>query len=295
VASISHPPLSKQDLALAEIEKAYQAKVSSVPWLMPPDYSVLFADIERAAETFLVDVTQTAAEPKCLTERIRKRRSALSLASDINTEVVGICKQVLAFGAAGLGLSLGFADKLVLLPVGLQKAIVIAGIVYFELVLVSLLVLFFYLLQARFRYPFLSFERIGNTWPWFYYASVSPEVPRAPVQTPREGFLAACLYGKDLVRFANKAIGETEQEELRVEIQQYFLLLAYQGYVHQFSLRLTNIFFAELLVPCLLALGCSCGRYSDEEECWTVNLSSFDRGHHYLPDNRDLGLSSIQF
>jgi hypothetical protein len=147
-----------------------------------------------------------------------------------------------------------------LLPGGLQKAIVIAGIVYFELVLVSLLVLFFYLLQARFRYPFLSFERISNTWPWFYYASVSPEVPRAPVQTPRERFLAACLYGKDLVRFANNAVGETEQEELRVEIQQYFLLLAYQGYVHQFSLRLTNIFFLRscwfhVYRPCAVLVG----------------------------------------
>jgi hypothetical protein len=243
VAAASPPPPSKQDLAIAEIEKACQAKVGAVPWLMPPDYSTLFADIEKTAEAFLVDLTQTSADPKCLTERIRKRRSALSLASDINTEVVGICKQVLAFGAAGLGLSLGFADKLVLLPVGLQKAIVIGGIVYFELVLVSLLVLFFYLLQARFRYPFLSFEHIGNTWPWFYYASVTPEVPRAPLQSPRKRFLAACLYAKDLVRFASRAVAETDKEELRVEIQQYFLLLAYQGYVHQFSLRLTNIFF----------------------------------------------------
>jgi hypothetical protein len=243
VATTNSPPPSKQDLALAEIEKAYQAKAKAVPLLKAPDYVSLFADIENSAETFLIDITESATDPNSLTERIRKRRSALSLASDINTEVVGICKQVLAFGAAGLGLSLGFADKLALLSVGLQKAIVIAGIVYFELVLVSLLVLFFYLLQARFRYPFLSFERIGNTWPWFYYASVSPEVPRVPLQAPRQRFLAARLYAKDLVRFASKAVAETDKEELRVEIQQYFLLLAYQGYVHQFSLRLTNTFF----------------------------------------------------
>ena len=234
---------SKQDLALADIEKAYEAKASAVPWFKAPDYVSLFADIEKVAETFLVDVTDSATDPESLTERIRKRRSFLSLASDINTEVVGVCKQVLAFGAAGLGLSIGFADKLALLSVGQQKAIVIAGIVYSELVLVSLLVLFFYLLQARFRYPFLSFERIGNTWPWFYYASISPEVPRAPLQTPRQRLVAARLYASDLVRFANKVVAETKKEELRIEIQQYFLLLAYQGYVHQFSLRLTNIFF----------------------------------------------------
>ena len=243
MAATNPPSPSKQDIALAEIEKAYQAKASSVPWFRTPDYAALFADIERVADQFLVDVTDSVTNSETLTERIRKRRSFLSLSSDINTEVVGVCKQMLAFGAAGLGLSIGFADKLVLLSVGLQKAIVIAGIVYSELVLVSLAVLFFYLLQARFRYPFLSFERIGNTWPWFYYASISPEVPRLPLQGPGKRLFAARLYATDLVRFANKAVAETPKDELRVELQQYFLLLAYQGYVHQFSLRLTNIFF----------------------------------------------------
>jgi hypothetical protein len=243
VAATSPPSPSTQEIALAQIEKAYQAQASSVPWFSAPDYASLFAGIEKVAEQFLLDVTDSVTNPENLTERIRKRRSFLSLSSDINTEVVGVCKQVLAFGAAGLGLSIGFADKLALLSVGLQKAIVIAGIVYSELVLVSLLVLFFYLLQARFRYPFLSFERIGNTWPWFYYASISPEVPRLPLQTPGKRLFAARLYAADLVRFANRAVAETTKDELRIEIQQYFLLLAYQGYVHQFSLRLTNIFF----------------------------------------------------
>lgn len=243
----SPSPPSKQDLALSAIETAYKASLDAISWFSMPDYATLFAEIERAAETLLVDLSEAATDSETITDRIRKRRAALSWASDINTEVVGVCKQVLAFGAAGVGLSLGFADKLTLLAVGLQKAIVVAGIVYFELVLVSLLVLFVYLLHARFRYPFLSFERIGNTWPWFYYASVSPEVPRAPVQTPKQRLLAARLYATDLIHFAGKTVSETKKQELRNEIQQYFLLLAYQGYVHQFSLRLTNIFFCGLV------------------------------------------------
>ena len=243
MAATSPPPPSKLDLSLAEIERAYQAKTSAVPLFGTPNYGILFADIEKAADKFLTDITDTAPSPSALIERILKRRSSLSLASDITTEVVGICKQVLAFGAAGLGLSLGFADKFALLPAGLQKTIVILGTVYLELVLVSLLVLFFYLLQARFRYPFLSFERIGNTWPWFYYASIASDVPRSPLQSPRKRFFAARLYAEDLVRFADRVVAETDKNELRAEIQQYFLLLAYQGYVHQFSLRLTNIFF----------------------------------------------------
>jgi hypothetical protein len=76
------------------------------PWFRAPDYEALFSGIEKVAEQYLLDVTDSVTNPENLTERIRKRRSFLSLSSDINTEVVGVCKQVLAFGAAGLALSI---------------------------------------------------------------------------------------------------------------------------------------------------------------------------------------------
>jgi hypothetical protein len=38
-------------------------------------------------------------------------------------EILGICKQVLSFGVAGLALSLGFADRFRYLPPAVQKAI----------------------------------------------------------------------------------------------------------------------------------------------------------------------------
>jgi len=72
---------------------------------------------------------------------------------------------------------------------------------------------------------------------------VSPDVPRWPVQFPRQVFRGASLYAQDLARFADRVVKETDQEELRLELQQYFLLLAFQGYVNQFSLRMTNLFF----------------------------------------------------
>jgi hypothetical protein len=236
------PPSSMDDVlrALGKIEDA----VSSSARLSKKQYQDAYANLEEDADRFLQNLLSLPLPNKAaIVERIRTRRSSLPLSSDITTEVVGICKQVLAFGAAGLGLSLGFADKVTLLAPGLQKAITIAGIVYLELVLVSMLVLILYLLQARFRYPFLSLERIGNTWPWFYYASIDPKVPRWPLPTQKSRLRGAILYAKDLVRFGDRVVSEDETEELRVELQQYFLLLSYQGYVSQFSLRLTNTFF----------------------------------------------------
>ena len=37
-------------------------------------------------------------------------------------------------------------------------------------------------------------------------------------------------------------LNEQPVDQLRSELVQYFLLVAYQGYSHQFSLRLTNAF-----------------------------------------------------
>jgi hypothetical protein len=78
--------------------------------------------------------------------------------------VVGICKQVLAFGIAGIALAVGFLDKLKTVPLGAQKLLAVIGVFYVELLLCSLFVLIMYTLQSRFRYPFLYFDRIGNTW-----------------------------------------------------------------------------------------------------------------------------------
>lgn len=186
----------------------------------------------------------TAAE---MLTRIRARRDKIPLSSSTTDRILGICTTLLGFGAAGLGLSVGFLDKLRQLDLLTQKIIVAAGIVYFELVLVSLIVLVLYVSQARFRYPYLYFKKIGNTWPWFYYATVSPEVSRNPFQGREARLKAAQLFASDFEAFSQKAIAETKADELRNELQQYYLLIAYQGYAHQFSLRLTNFFLYGLI------------------------------------------------
>jgi hypothetical protein len=107
--------------------------------------------------------------------------------------------------------------------------------------------LILYVLQARFRYPFLYFKNIGNAWPYFYYASISAETPRLLFPTRASHQAGGVLYGEDFVRFARHSIEETPAERARVELQQYFLLLAYQGYVNQFSLRLANWFLYGLV------------------------------------------------
>jgi hypothetical protein len=230
------------DAALREIETRFATRKEATA---APES--IFGEIETTTDALLERMIGAAEEPSDIVDRLRARRSNLSLTSDINSEIVGVCKQILTFGAAGFGLSVGFSDKLVLLHPNLQKSIVITGISYLELMMVSIVVLIYYLLQARFRYPFLHFRLIGNAWPYFYYASISPEVPRSPLQLPGTVRKGAKFYATDLIHFADRTIFESKPHELRNELQQYFLLLSFQGYLNQFSLKLTNLFLYGLI------------------------------------------------
>jgi hypothetical protein len=206
------------------------------------DWTTHFGKIEAIVDEFLTQKIQNiAGDGKDLIDVIKDRRSRLSLSSGITSEIVGICQQILAFGAAGVALTVGFMDKVRQFSVPVQKLLAIVGIFYAELVFISLLVLIWYMLQARFRYPSLYFDQIGNAWPFFYYALITPVV-RWPIQFANQRFGAATSYAKDLVTFTKKVLEETTAERLRNELQQYFLLLSYQGYVHQFSLRLASLF-----------------------------------------------------
>jgi hypothetical protein len=205
----------------------------------------VIAAIEKLADPAVNSILEALPDvrQKELIELVRKRRASLSLGSSTKTEIVGICKQILAFGAAGIGLSIGFSDKFIAAAPAMQKVIVIGAIFYLEIMFVSLLVMLVYTMQARFRYPSLYFSKIGNAWPYFYYASISEGIPRQTWQTKKKLLTGAKLYAQDFLRFSSKVATEGTAAELRAEVQQYYLLLSYQGYAHQFSLRLANLFF----------------------------------------------------
>jgi hypothetical protein len=231
------------EAVLADIDAEY-ARVADQRSLRRDPVSTYINRLEDIVDPYIdtILIKLNGKNAPDLIELIRKRRTALFLSSGMKPEILGICKQVLSFGVAGLALSLGFADRFRYLPPAVQRAIIIGGIFYIDMLIVSLLVLIVYTLQARFRYPFLYFDRIGNTWAAFYYGSISSDVPRRAIQFRRDRLKGATRYAQDFLRFADKVVQETERETLRAELQQYFLLLAYSGYAHQFSLRLGNWF-----------------------------------------------------
>jgi len=228
---------------VAQIEQLAKQLRSEIGW-WSPNWPSTFSQIEKVADlciaAHITAKIDLSTDTKLL-DSIKARREKLSLSSGITTPIIGISQQMLAFGGAGIALTIGFIDKVRRFEPIVQKSLAVVGIFYSELILLSLVVLILYMLQARFRYPSIYFDKIGNAWPFFYYAGITP-VSRNPLQSSKTRFDASVAYATDFVRFCDRVLDETSQDRLRFELQQYFLLMSYQAYVHQFALRLASLF-----------------------------------------------------
>jgi hypothetical protein len=242
-----------QATRLAFLEKQLLELPQSAKWWKRNDWASLYKAAEDAADSYVDQLlkdfnpeesvgSEGKTKASCAVETIDARRNKLPLSSGTTDQIIGICQQILAFGAAGLALCIGFGEKLRTLGVVQQKLTVLAGIFYSELVVLSLFVLVYYFLQSHFRYPFLYFSKIGNAWPYFYYASISHNISRSPIQLASTRARDGVQYAIDFACFAKNLLNENATLRLRAELQQYFLLVAYQGYVNQFDLRLSNLF-----------------------------------------------------
>ena len=205
-----------------------------------------------------------------LTKSTREQRKLISTGAAYGNEVVSTSKQILAFGAAGIGLTAAFSKDLATLPTPLLKLIGVAAIFYLNLSILALYTLFCFLWQTRFRYPFLYFSRIGNAVPYFYYRAISTETPRTVFQTAAEKMIGASHYANDLVDFVRylrpptkdsdgggaegTAALDCARKQARDELQQYFLHLSYQGYVNQYEVRMNNQFLYGLIASVAAAL-----------------------------------------
>jgi hypothetical protein len=223
-----------------------------------PELQILEADASGELDAALTGLSKDQLDNLLVT--IRARRGLLSVGAAYGNEVVATSKQILAFGGAGIGLAAAFLQKLAEVPPPILKGVAFVALFYGNLILLSLYIIFSFAWQARFRYPFLYFRSIGNTSPFFYYQAISPDTPRSMFQSAAEKLFAADLYAKDLIRFVRYHVKDlvppatattspsavdaaaAQRRVVRDEIQQYFLILSYQGYVNQYEVQMNNHF-----------------------------------------------------
>lgn len=195
-------------------------------------------------------------------ESLAERRKGLSVKPEFTSEVVGVCKQILAFGAALLGLLIAFFPRLTELSSFWRSILGLAAVLTLDLTAISLLVMIWFFVQARSRYPFLYLNRLGNARPFFYYETLSRRRPYSPLPSNQGVVSSNKFYLADLVSFSDALIQETKDIHMRAkhELQQYYLLIVYQGYLDQYEMQLIHIFVygslaslaASLLTWCLV-------------------------------------------
>lgn len=274
------------------IIRAFRGFVDELTDRFGSHYSETLDAIEQQADKELDDLLSQLSPKQIqeLLDTIRARRSLITSGPAYQNEVVSISKQMLTFGAAGIGLTVAFAKDLSNLPPLFLRAIGVAGIFYLNLIALSLFSIFVFLWQSRFRYPFLYFRKIGNAVPFFYYQTLSPQTPRSTFQTAEEKCTAAKLYADDLLSFLHHLLpemptdglsndahgtpvpsadaksaaacktGDAQERERRLkrrvvrdELQQYFLVIAYQGYTNQYEVRMNNQFLYGLISSAIAA------------------------------------------
>lgn len=210
-------------------------------------------ELERAVEADILRLIRDAGQNSLdyLIEKIRKRRALLAIKPEFTPEVVGIAKQIIAFGGAGFGFVITFGHSI---PSNLGPLTVGLALLYVNITLVSMLVLVWFFLQARTRYPWLYLERLGNSEQYFYYSAVPTTYKYKPLFTSRQLAKSLDVYLQNLSRFAGVAVKESKVDELKSELMQYHLLVFYQGYLDQYEQQLTHLALYGFLASALCAV-----------------------------------------
>jgi hypothetical protein len=189
-------------------------------------------------------------------QRVSDRRNALHIKPEFTPEVVGVCKQIVAFGAALLGLAIAFFPRLTDVAPFWQSVVGAAALLTVNLTGIALFVLVWFFVQARSRYPFLYLERMGNAMPFFYYQTLDRHRSYKPLPSTKGILSANRFFLTDLRKFARNLVDEDEDvlTRARHELQQYYLLIVYQGYLDQYEMQLVHIFVYASLASLLSIL-----------------------------------------
>lgn len=200
--------------------------------------------IERQLARFSSDTEEGKKILVAFVDRSSERRKNLHIKPEFTPQVVAVCQQILSFGMAGLGLVVAFWAKLVDIAPFWQAVIKTASVISLNLTAVSFFVLVWFFVQARSRYPFLFLERLGNATPFFYYETLSRRWHYRPLSTTYQILEANRRYLSDFGTFAQKLVDEDKSllQRAKYELQQYYLLIVYQGFLDQFEMQLEHIF-----------------------------------------------------
>jgi hypothetical protein len=213
------------------------------------------AEIKKIEDQVDIDIesliaAKTDTEIKAIIAKVKERRANLFVQPEFTSIVVGICGQILGFGSAGFALILGFGDKISGLSGFFKHTLTLLGLFYIDMIVISLITLIWFFLQSRARYPFLYLNKLGNTIPYFYYETLRRDRKNKlwmPLQSAKTVYESNSNYLDDFKGYVQYNMDEDKKKQLKTELQQFYVLVNYQGFLDAFEMQLDHIFLYGLI------------------------------------------------
>ena len=150
-------------------------------------------------------------------------------------QVIGFILVIFGLALSGLDKTTAWSPIVLASLVSVGFALVVAG-------LGSLVIVVMYFAQARFRYPFVYYSQLGNSWRWFYYGNVDPETPEGEFFYRNRDYQQryARAYATDLERYLSRYIRDPLPEQIISDLRQLFLLIEHDRYKQRFKQHMVH-------------------------------------------------------
>jgi len=109
-----------------------------------------------------------------------------------------------------------------------------------SLSIIGFIELSLYILQERFKRPFIETAR---TWRWFYHYCIDPELPVGPLLNYEKRQKSKQGYLEGLFKYAKNTLDTNPRTRLRQDIEQLFILLTTERLKNEFLKQQQGVLF----------------------------------------------------
>ena len=165
-------------------------------------------------------------------------------------QIIGFVLVIFSLALTGLDKITTWSPVVLMVLLSLAFSLVVAAIG-------STIIVVAYFAQARFRYPFIYYRQLGNSWRWFYYANIKGDTPEGGFiyRTRRYQRLYAQNYADGLASYVAKYVNDPPHQQAADDLRQLFLQMAHDRYKQRFKQHMVHIALLTGFTPFAAFLG----------------------------------------
>lgn len=150
-------------------------------------------------------------------------------------QIIGFVLVFSSFALAGLDKTITWSPRVLGVALSLFYPLMVV-------MLGAVLIVITYFAQARFRYPFVYYKQLGNSWRWFYYGNIRADTPEGEFFYRNQQYQRryATNYADDLEQYVRRYVEDPLQQQIVDDLRQLFLLMSHDRYKQKFKQHLVH-------------------------------------------------------